>query len=139
MITGERGVTLSGGQKQRVAIARALVKNPSLLVLDEATSALDAESEKVKTHTGTSLHFPGVIQSNIYILYQVVQEALDSVCKGRTVLVIAHRLSTVKNANLIAVISKGKIAEMGTHEELKRKGGIYSYLIRQQEILGAGA
>jgi len=114
-VLGERGVTLSGGQKQRVAIARALVKNPSLLVLDEATSALDAESEKV------------------------VQEALDSVCKGRTVLVIAHRLSTVKNANLIAVISKGKIAEMGTHEELKRKGGIYSYLIRQQEVLGAGA
>ena len=81
-----------------------------------------------------------ILQLNFYtLLYQVVQEALDSVCKGRTVLVIAHRLSTVKNANLIAVISKGKIAEMGTHEELKRKGGIYSYLIRQQEVLGAGA
>ena len=142
MITGERGVTLSGGQKQRVAIARALVKNPSLLVLDEATSALDAESEKVRPQTGTSLQFyrDYILQLNFYtLLYQVVQEALDSVCKGRTVLVIAHRLSTVKNANLIAVISKGKIAEMGTHEELKRKGGIYSYLIRQQEVLGAGA
>ena len=111
--SGERGVTLSGGQKQRVAIARALVKNPSLLVLDEATSALDAESEKI------------------------VQEALDTVCKGRTVLVIAHRLSTIRNANLIAVVSKGRIAELGTHDQLRRKGGIYTYLIQQQEVLGA--
>jgi len=111
-VLGERGVTLSGGQKQRVAIARALVKNPSLLVLDEATSALDAESEKV------------------------VQEALDTVCRGRTVLVIAHRLSTVKNADLIAVIAKGKIAELGTHQQLKqRSDGIYSYLIKQQEVM----
>ena len=88
---------------------------------------------------GPACIFLGVSASNLYILYQVVQEALDSVCKGRTVLVIAHRLSTVKNANLIAVISKGRIAEMGTHQELKRQGGIYSYLIRQQEFLGSGA
>ena len=83
------------------------------MVLDEATSALDAESEKI------------------------VQEALDTVCKGRTVLVIAHRLSTIRNANLIAVVSKGRIAELGTHDQLRRKGGIYTYLIQQQEVLGA--
>ena len=82
-------------------------------MLDEATSALDAESEKI------------------------VQEALDTVCKGRTVLVIAHRLSTIRNANLIAVVSKGRIAELGTHDQLRRKGGIYTYLIQQQEVLGA--
>jgi len=108
-IVGERGVTVSGGQKQRIAIARALLKNPSILILDEATSALDAESEKI------------------------VQEALDNVCKGRTVLVIAHRLSTIKNADMIAVIADGKVAELGTHSQLKKLGGIYSQLIRQQE------
>ena len=80
-----------------------------LQILDEATSALDAESEKV------------------------VQEALDNVCKGRTVLVIAHRLSTIRNADMIAVIADGKVAELGTHSQLKKLGGIYSQLIRQQE------
>ena len=79
--------------------------------MDEATSALDAESEKI------------------------VQDALDSVCKGRTVLVIAHRLSTVQNADVIAVVSRGKIVEMGTHAELKIRGGVYSNLIKQQEKL----
>ncbi|KAM0937504.1 putative bacterial ABC-type protein transporter [Dioscorea sansibarensis] len=105
---GERGVRLSGGQKQRIAIARALLMNPRILLLDEATSALDAESE------------------------YLVQDAMDSLMKGRTVLVIAHRLSTVKTADTVAVISDGQIAERGTHDELLEKNGIYTALVKRQ-------
>ncbi|CAA2955673.1 ABC transporter B family member 25 [Olea europaea subsp. europaea] len=105
---GERGVRLSGGQKQRIAIARALLMNPRILLLDEATSALDAESE------------------------YLVQDAMDSLMKGRTVLVIAHRLSTVKTADTVAVVSDGQIVESGTHDDLLDKNGIYTALVRRQ-------
>ncbi|CAI9786741.1 unnamed protein product [Fraxinus pennsylvanica] len=105
---GERGVRLSGGQKQRIAIARALLMNPRILLLDEATSALDAESE------------------------YLVQDAMDSLMKGRTVLVIAHRLSTVKTADTVAVVSDGQIVESGTHDDLLGKNGIYTALVRRQ-------
>ena len=109
---GERGVRLSSGQKQR--IARALLKDPRILVLDEATSALDTESE------------------------WLVQQALEKLIKGRTVLVIAHRLSTVKNANRVCVIDRGQIVEMGTHQELITKGGFYKKLIERQLLQGNG-
>ncbi|KAI3500667.1 hypothetical protein L1887_36491 [Cichorium endivia] len=107
-VVGERGLRLSGGQKQRIAIARALLMNPRVLLLDEATSALDAESE------------------------YLVQDAMDSLMQGRTVLVIAHRLSTVKSADTVAVVSDGQIAESGTHEELLKMDGIYTALVRRQ-------
>ncbi|KAH9325334.1 hypothetical protein KI387_005512, partial [Taxus chinensis] len=108
---GERGVQLSGGQKQRIAIARAMLKNPAILLLDEATSALDAESEKL------------------------VQEALDRFMIGRTTVVVAHRLSTIRKADLVAVVQQGSILEMGTHDELISKGedGAYATLIKLQE------
>ncbi|KAJ0173957.1 hypothetical protein K1T71_010103 [Dendrolimus kikuchii] len=108
-MVGERGMALSGGQKQRIAIARAVLKNPPIIILDEATSALDSASEKI------------------------VQNALETAAKGRTVLVIAHRLSTVMNADLIVVLNKGKIVEMGTHEQLKKQKGFYWNLIKQQD------
>ncbi|ORX45556.1 multidrug resistance protein 1 [Piromyces finnis] len=108
--TGERGLQLSGGQKQRICIARALMMNPKILLLDEATSALDNQSEKV------------------------VQAALDSASSGRSTLVIAHRLTTVKNADCIIVMDKGVIIESGTHNELMEKQGVYYNLVKNQEM-----
>lgn len=108
---GERGSQLSGGQKQRVAIARALIKDPAVLLLDEATAALDASSEAL------------------------VQQALDAASKGRTTVVIAHRLSTVRHADSIAAVNKGVVDECGTHEELLARGpkGAYARLVAASE------
>jgi subfamily B ATP-binding cassette protein MsbA len=104
-VIGERGCRLSGGQRQRIAIARALLKDPPILILDEATSSLDSESERL------------------------VQQALVNLMQGRTTLVVAHRLATVRNADRILVLDCGEIREMGSHEELLRKpGGLYSRL-----------
>ena len=105
---GERGVKLSGGQKQRLSIARVFLKNPSILILDEATSALDNTTEIL------------------------IQNALDELCKGRTTLVVAHRLSTIKTADEIVVINNGRIKEQGTHEELLSINGIYAHLYNLQ-------
>lgn len=105
---GERGVKLSGGQKQRISIARVFLKDPAILILDEATSALDNTTEVL------------------------IQKSLDELCKGRTTLVVAHRLSTVRGADEIAVVQDGRISERGTHEELMQKGGIYKDLYSLQ-------
>ena len=105
---GERGMSLSGGQRQRIALARALLKDAPILLLDEATSALDAESEAL------------------------VQRALERVMKGRTTLVIAHRLATVQKADRILVLDRGRIVEEGTHPELVAKGGLYGRLAEMQ-------
>jgi len=105
---GERGVLLSGGQKQRLAIARAILENPPIMILDEATSALDTESERL------------------------VQDALDKLMTNRTTFVIAHRLSTILHADKIVVMENGEIMEVGTHNELLNKKGIYTKLYETQ-------
>jgi ATP-binding cassette subfamily B protein len=109
-LVGPRGTKLSGGQRQRIAIARAILANPRILLLDEATSALDAESERL------------------------VNEALERLMVGRTSLVIAHRLSTVRHADRILVFNHGRIVESGTHDELIHRDGIYRFLVETQLV-----
>jgi ATP-binding cassette subfamily B protein len=112
-MVGERGHRLSGGEKQRLAIARLLLKSPSVVILDEATAHLDSENE------------------------QLVHAALQTALKGRTSIVIAHRLSTVRDADQILVLDRGTIVERGTHDELVAQGGLYSELYNRQDLTGA--
>ena len=107
---GERGVMLSGGQKQRISIARVFLKNPKILVLDEATSALDTVTE------------------------QRIQASLDELSQGRTTIIIAHRLSTVRGADMIAVVEGEHIVELGSHQQLMEKDGEYARLCRAQDL-----
>ena len=105
---GERGVTLSGGEKQRIAIARAFLMNPRILILDDATASVDSGTERL------------------------IQEAMRRLSSGRTTFVIAHRFSTVQNADQILVLRQGRIVERGTHEELIRRGGFYAEIFERQ-------
>ena len=115
---GERGVKLSGGQKQRLSIARVFLKDPAILILDEATSALDNTTEVL------------------------IQHSLDELCRGRTTLVVAHRLSTIRNADEIAVVTEGRITERGTHDQLIQKDGLYKKLyalqFRENDVIDGG-
>lgn len=110
-MVGERGSTLSGGQRQRIAIARALITNPKIIIFDEATSALDYESERI------------------------IMENLDKIKKDRTMFIIAHRLSTVTNCDIIAALDKGNLIEIGSHDDLMSKRGYYYNLFTQQGAL----
>ncbi|HCF60378.1 MAG TPA: ABC transporter, partial [Myxococcales bacterium] len=107
-VVGERGQTLSGGERQRVSIARALLIDPRILILDEATSSVDTQTERE------------------------IQEALDNLIRGRTTVAIAHRLSTLRNADRLVVLDRGRIAEMGSHQQLMEAEGIYAGLYRAQ-------
>jgi ABC-type multidrug transport system fused ATPase/permease subunit len=107
-VIGERGVSLSGGQRQRIAIARAFLMNPRVLILDDATASVDAKTERL------------------------IQEAMRSLCAGRTTFIIAQRSSTVRHADLILVLKEGRIVEQGTHEDLVRRGGVYCEVLKDQ-------
>ncbi len=107
-VVGERGIKLSGGQRQRVAIARAILKDPAVLILDEATSSLDTESERL------------------------VEEAMETLLENRSTLIIAHRLSTVRRADRVVVLDRGRVVEEGTHGELLGREGVYAKLYRGQ-------